>query len=143
MLKRGLEVGAQAMTAEACLYVEIQRVEMPYLAHQLNCNAGRTKLERPWHAVPAEQKRELIWGLLSDDIPLSTGQLQKTDGFFETEAASLLQGSLRGCAPCSSSVLGYSPSCSELLGCVLPTFTSVHQWGQSCRMGLLVCEATK
>lgn len=87
MLKRGLEVGAQAVTAEACLYVEIQRVEMPYLAHQLNCNAGRTKLERPWHAVPAEQKRELIWGLLSDDIPLSTGQLQKTDGFFETEAA--------------------------------------------------------
>lgn len=75
------------MIAEACLYVVFQRVEMSYSDHQLSCNAERAKPGRPWHALPVEQTRELIWGPLSNNIPSSSKQFGETDCFFESEAA--------------------------------------------------------
>lgn len=42
---------------------------------------------RPWHALPVEQTRELIWGPLSNSISPSSKQFGEIDGFSESEAA--------------------------------------------------------
>lgn len=66
---------APAVIAEACLYVDFQRVEMS--DHQLSCNAERAEPGRPWHALPVEQTRELIWGPLSNSISPPPNSLEK------------------------------------------------------------------
>lgn len=76
---------APAVIAEACLYVDFQRVEMS--DHQLSCNAESAEPGRPWHALPVEQTRELIWGPLSNSISPSSKQFGEIDGFSESEAA--------------------------------------------------------